>query len=64
MSQSQILDVLRSHPDKWFTNKELSLLLGLTRVSESTKCLRKTDFIYYKQVYFQYRLVWLHKFKP
>ena len=40
MSQSDILDLLKKHPYKWFTSYEISVLIKVKPASVSMNCKR------------------------
>ena len=52
MSQEDVLEFLKKHPDKWFYSKEISHLANLSigSVCTSLKRLRKSDEILFKGI--------------
>jgi hypothetical protein len=48
MGQQEIMELLRKHPKKWFTAKEIEKNVG-THVATCMVRMRKSNFIRFKQ---------------
>lgn len=52
MGQTEVLEFLKTHKNKWWTSKEISQHIDSTRsrITTALRKLRVTNFIFYREV--------------
>lgn len=63
MGQQDVLDLLKKHPKRWFTTKEMVEIIGYSNCSIATNCnrLRKCGFVRWRQVSNTNKCLYRHK---